>query len=41
MAVMVFKCHSELQNCCQTAEILTGSWSFPDGGEVGGNIFQS
>ena len=30
------QCRSELQNCCQTSGNLTGSWSYPDGGEVGG-----
>ena len=35
-------CRSELQNCCQTAGNLTGSWSYPDGDEVGGpqDIYQ-
>ena len=30
------QCRSELENCCQTAGNLTGSWSYPDGSEVGG-----
>ena len=29
------QCHSELQNCCQTSGLLTGSWSFPNGSELG------
>ena len=37
------QCRSELQNCCQAAGNLTGSWSYPDGSEVGGpdDIYQS
>ena len=35
------QCRSELKNCCQTAGPLSGSWSYPDGSEVGGNIYQS
>ena len=40
------QCRSELQNCCQTAENLTGSWSYPNGSELlisssGHSIFQS
>ena len=39
------QCRSELQNCCQTAGNLTGSWSFPNGSELlssssGHSIFQ-
>ena len=28
------QCRSELQNCCQTAGLLSGSWSFPNGSEL-------
>ena len=36
------QCRSELQNCCETAGLLTGSWSYPNGTDLGGptNIFQ-
>ena len=40
------QCRSELPNCCQTAGLLTGSWSFPNGSELGSSgsgdsIFQA
>ena len=40
------QCRSELQNCCQTAGNLTGSWSYPNGSELlisssGHSIFQT
>ena len=28
------QCRSELQNCCKTSGLLTGSWSFPNETEV-------
>ena len=36
------QCRSELYNCCQTAGPLSGSWSYPNGTDLGGpsNIFQ-
>ena len=37
------RCRSELENCCQTAGLLSGSWSYPNGSDLGGpeDIYQS